>query len=182
MGTAVTNGNATHHHSNRLSLGPWNVKDDDVSVQDSASPPVPPSVTMVTEPQNPLPLSLLRPTYFLERPELGRLNDIDFNQACVSALAEVFRSLGSGGDLTLLDITRGVSILPLQALKLGASEVCLVGQNLHTQQLLTDIALTNSIDTSGLFFEGHDFEFFESNWSVLVTELVEPCGCLRQQV
>ena len=129
-----------------------------------------------------LPLALIRPTYFLDRPELGRLNDIDFNQAYVSALARVFQSLGAGGDLTLLDITRGVSLLPLQALKLGASEVCLVGQNPHTQSLLTDIANTNAIPTAGLFFEGHDFEYFESNWSVLVTELVEPCGCLRQQV
>ncbi len=120
-----------------------------------------------------------RMKFMLDRHELGRLNDIDFNAAYCQALQKVIKD---NGFRSVLDITQGFSTLTLQALKLGASEACSMETRPANQDLLRYLAASNQLAVDGVTFRGRNFEDWDSSWDVLVTELVESCGCLRQQV
>ncbi len=115
----------------------------------------------------------------LDRHELGRLNDIDFNAAYCQALQKVIKNSDCR---SVLDITQGFSTLMLQALKLGATEVCSIEPRQTNQDLLRYLAASNQVPVDGVTFRQRNFEDWDTSWDILVTELVEPCGCLRQQV
>ena len=128
-------------------------------------------------------------TYFLERAEIGRLNDLDYNRMLCKALERIRLGLDSARDFAVMDMSRGISVLPLQAVKLGAQEVCVLQDNVTNQELLCYLTTANSIDPNRVTFSapalapGESVEHCDAEWGVLVIgDVVEGCGCLRQQV
>ena len=122
-----------------------------------------------------------RALYLLDRSELGRLNDIHFNKAYITAV-QTLMSQAPSSQHNVLDLTQGFSPLAVQALKLGADYAHVVTENPTHKALLQAIAASNSVDPNRLSFSGCSFHELNREWSVIVSELVEPCGCLRQQV
>jgi len=122
-----------------------------------------------------------RALYLLDRSELGRLNDIHFNKAYITAVQSLM-SQAPSSQHNVLDLTQGFSPLAVQALKLGADYAHVVTENPTHKALLHAIAASNSVDPNRLSFSGCSFHELDREWSVIVSELVEPCGCLRQQV
>ncbi|XP_013393172.1 protein arginine N-methyltransferase 9 isoform X1 [Lingula anatina] len=118
-------------------------------------------------------------TLLLERHELGRLNDIEVNTAYFSAVQKLQQEKTG---LSILDITQGFSALCLQSLLQGAAQVTLTGQDETNQMILRHISEANQIDAGKLLFVNGLPEEGDQGYDVLVTELVEPCGALRQQV
>lgn len=117
--------------------------------------------------------------FMLDRTELSRLNDIDFNAAYCTAMQKVMQDQQSK---TVIDISQGLSFLALQALKLGATEVCCLESRSSNQDLVRFVAASNSLPLDSITFAHRNFEEWEGCWDILTTELVEPCGCLGQQV
>ena len=125
--------------------------------------------------------SVDRTLYLLDRLDLGRLNDIHFNKAYSTAV-QTLLSQSPPSHCGILDLTQGFSPLAVQALKLGADYAHVVTENATHKALLQAIAVSNSVDPNRLSFSGCNFHEYNREWSVIVSELVEPCGCLRQQV
>ena len=126
---------------------------------------------------------ILKACFLLEGAELERLNDLDLNLSYCNVLEHLIQQqAGVLKSVRVLDITQGASLLPLQALKMGANEVGVVTRERANQQLLLHLASINHLQPGHIHFERGGFEEMEPGWSVLITELVEPCGCLRQQV
>ena len=83
----------------------------------------------------------------------------------------------------MLDLTRGFSSLPLQSLKIGASEVGIMETASQTQtELLCCLAPANGLTPSAVRFLCGSVEEVEAEWDVVVTELIDHCGALTQQV
>lgn len=122
-----------------------------------------------------------RALYLLDRTELGRLNDIHFNKAYISAV-QTLLSQAPSAQHSILDLTQGFSPLAVQALKLGADYAHVVTENPTHKALLQVIAASNSVDPNRLSFSSCSFHELNREWSVIVSELVDPCGCLQQQV
>ena len=117
--------------------------------------------------------------FMLDRSELGRLNDIDFNAAYCTAMETVMREQQSR---TVIDLSQGLSLLALQALKIGANEVCCLESRPSNQDLIRFVAASNNLPVDSITFASRNFEEWEGSWDILTTELVDSCGCLGQQV
>ncbi|XP_035681663.1 protein arginine N-methyltransferase 9-like [Branchiostoma floridae] len=86
---------------------------------------------------------------------------------------------------SVLDLSQGMSMVGLCAAKLGAGKVRYSGQNASSQKLLEMLARRNGIPEGVVEFGPSSLEPTGSSgalWDVVVTELVEPSGVLRQQV
>ena len=119
-------------------------------------------------------------TFYLTREEIWRLNDLHYNRSVCSALQEIQTNL-SESNFRILALTDGVPILALQALKLGASEVCVLDSQSH-QSVLRQIASANDIACNKVVFSQMDeIERLEGEWNVMVMELVDEGGCLQQR-
>ncbi len=117
--------------------------------------------------------------FMLDRVELHRLNDIDFNAAYCTAVQKVMEDPQFR---TVIDISQGLSLLGLQALKVGASEVCCLESRPSNQDLIRFVAAANSLPVDSVTFAERNFEEWEGAWDILTTELVDSYGCLGQQV
>ena len=133
----------------------------------------------------PVPLSN-KLSFFLERTEISFLNDLDYNRMLCKALATLRDNFQSPQDFRIIDISQGISLIPLQAVKIGAQEVCIVQSetNQMNQELLCYLTTVNGIDPQRITFTSQSIEECETpEWGVMVTaDIVETCGCLRQQV
>lgn len=128
--------------------------------------------------------SLFENRHKLQRAEINRLNDIDFNTAYCRAFSAIQAKLVKQGlvsNINVVDITHGFSPFCLQALTMGAKEILMTGQSPQNQTIMQHIAVTNGIDVNLLNFMNGIQEDY-ALWDVLVTELVEPSGTLRPQV
>ena len=119
--------------------------------------------------------------FFLERYEMSRLNNIDFNTAFCSAMQRL-KQRTTSCDFRVIDLTQGFSPLGLQAVKLGASDVWINEDMPNNQLLLHCLTKANSIEDDTVQFGNKNLEENDGNWDVIITELVETCGALRQQV
>lgn len=117
--------------------------------------------------------------FMLDRSELDRLNDIDFNAAYCTAMQHVMQDQHCR---TVIDFSQGLSLLALQALKIGANEVCCLESRPSNQDLIRFVAASNSLPVDSISFATRNFEEWEGSWNMLTTDLVDPCGCLGQQV
>lgn len=118
--------------------------------------------------------------FHLERQELERLNDLEWGDAYCSALQAL--KAKTIGDFTVLDLTQGATLLPLQAITIGASQVGVAHAETSKEQMLREVARTNGLAEDSLQFELNNVEQGQREWSVVLTELVEPCGTFCQQV
>ena len=121
--------------------------------------------------------------FTLDRHELSRLNDIDSNTAYCTALEKIRHRHFHSQSFSLLDVTPGFSILPLQALKIGAKDVGVLETANHSHaELLCCLASANGFSSNDVRFLSGNVEETEPEWDVIVTELVDHCGALTQQV
>ena len=119
-------------------------------------------------------------TFYLTREDIWKLNDLHYNRSICSALQEIRANL-TEPNLKILALTDGVPVFALQALKLGASDVCLLDSQSH-QPVLREIASVNDIPYSKLqFSQMEEIERLEGEWTVMLVELVDEGGCLQQR-
>ena len=119
--------------------------------------------------------------YLLDRPDLGRLNDIHFNKTLSRAIQTILAQT-TPSRRSVLDLTQGFSPLAVQSLKLGADYAHVATENETHKELLRDIAVLNGVDPSRLSFSDCKFRGQHREWSVIISELVETCGCMRQEI
>jgi hypothetical protein len=75
-----------------------------------------------------------------------------------------------------------VPIVGLQALKLGAEEVCFMDSDVH-QPLLHAVAQANDIESGRMLFTSTEqIEGLERDWGVMLAELLDEGGCLQQRI
>ena len=109
------------------------------------------------------------------------MNNLSWNQAHCQALEEVKAELMESELFTVLFVVGHVSLLPLQALKLGAKRVCVVCQSPVIRDVLTRVGEVNRLSMDGLEFSC-SMETVEECWNVLVTDVVECCGSMKPQI
>lgn len=137
--------------------------------------------------------------HYLSNIEVSFLNDLDYNVSVCQAVEKLLTALTEKNlPRRILDISQGISFVPLQALKLGADKVGVFGQSHANAELLMKVATDNSIDLNRLFVTA-EHESLESlahsisqeqiekpgpgsMWAGLIVDLIESCGCLRQQI
>jgi hypothetical protein len=106
---------------------------------------------------------------------------LTWNQAHCQALEEIKVQLMDSATFTVLFILGDVSLLPLQALKLGAKEVCVVSASPVIEDVLTRIGKVNNLAVDNLEFVC-SMDTVQGCWTVLVTDVVECCGSMRPQI
>ena len=122
-----------------------------------------------------------RTLYLLDRSDLGRLNDIHFNKSLSRAVQTILAQT-TPSRCSVLDLTQGFSPLAVQSLKLGANYAHVATENETHKELLRDIAMSNGVDPSRLSFSDCKLRGQHREWDVIVSELVETCGCMRQEI
>lgn len=90
--------------------------------------------------------------FFLERHELSLLNDIDLNAANCDAIRSIQRAQFADSVWSVLELAKGISLVPLQACNLGAAQVATTQTSKIHQRLLTSIAHTNDIDIKKVIY------------------------------
>ncbi len=130
-----------------------------------------------------------RPVFYWDNDQIEKLNDIHWNQCYCMALEKAKARLDQARrtDFSVIDMSKGASLLSVQALKLGASQVFLAAEDSSHRDLLQQIAQDNGVCPGLLKFPdpecvGSPFEDLDRTWSVLLCEVVDPCGALQQQV
>ncbi|XP_064637627.1 protein arginine N-methyltransferase 9-like isoform X2 [Lineus longissimus] len=116
--------------------------------------------------------------HFLERSVMGCLNNLRMNTAYCMAMETL--KAKNHARLQLFDLNSGFSPLGLQALKLGFLHVFLMSD--EHRMLLSAIAEGNKISMDQVTFTGRNFDELGINCDIILSEIVEPCGALRQQV
>ena len=118
----------------------------------------------------------------LSSSDIARLNDMTFHKAFHQGL-ETHLHRCQSGSLTMLDLCSGLSTLGLQAMLLGYSDITVVTNHDHIRDLLVDIAEVNSVDRRCLnFTTSQGVLESDTEFDVIVCDLVEPSGVFRQQV
>lgn len=119
--------------------------------------------------------------FTLSTEEISSLNDLTWNQMNCQALEEATADFKEMATFTVLFITHDISLLPLQALRLGAGAVCVVSKNPTLQRILTAIAAENSMPTDRLEFL-RCVEDVEGKWDILIADVLECSGSLHPQI
>jgi len=120
---------------------------------------------------------------FVDRMRLPMLNDIVYNDACLCALREIQARLVSDGKLfRIVTMVCGLSFLPVQALKLGADRVLVIGLNPSGEGALRHLVKHNGFDDDRLIFSAGTSMEMDNCWPVLFVDIVDVQGCLRQSI
>ncbi|XP_078684237.1 protein arginine N-methyltransferase 9-like [Branchiostoma floridae x Branchiostoma belcheri] len=124
---------------------------------------------------------------YFSRTIVSSSNVVDLTGFCAGDSMETEGAQISTGDLeiSVLDLSQGMSMIGLCAAKLGAKKVRYSGQNSSSQELLDMLARRNGVPEGVVEFGPSCLEPTGSSgalWDVVATELVEPSGVLRQQV
>ena len=127
--------------------------------------------------------------FVLKREELGKLNNVVYMEAYHTALSRIRDKSTSQAEFSLYDISDGFSPFILCAAKMGASCVratCCKSCDQENCRLMTHLARMNGVspETLGLSeAEEQTADCDRQKWaSVLVTDFVEPCGVIQQQI
>ena len=119
--------------------------------------------------------------YLLERHELEKLNDIDYNTSLCDTLRWIQSQVESDSkQLSLLEVTQEISFITLQAKQMGWTSVCSTLRDPSHQNLLRYVANENGINGEEIQFETGDYGDLEGDWKVVVMDVVSSDGCLHQ--
>jgi len=91
----------------------------------------------------------------------------------------------SQGRFKTFHLTSDFTLLPIQALTLFADKACILEQSLTNQELYARLLTANGISPERLTFKTGDHRCLEdmnNDWSVVVVDVVESSGCLRQHI
>ena len=119
--------------------------------------------------------------FILSSEEISSLNNLTWNQMHCQALEEAREELRDLNTFSVLFLLHSISILPLQALKLGASAVCIISKNPMMQDVLAAIAAENQLSLDRLEYVSC-VEEVQGRWDVLVADVLECCGSLQSQI
>lgn len=136
--------------------------------------------------------------FLLDGTVIGFLNDQRWNEDCFLALFALRESVtykrngcvAASSDLSeirpkfrILDQTPHFSLLPIQSLLLLADEVCVVAQDLTNRALYSRLLSANGIEAERLLFDDEEGDSGErEGWNVVIADVVESSGCLRQHI
>ncbi|XP_074651053.1 protein arginine N-methyltransferase 9-like [Tubulanus polymorphus] len=124
-----------------------------------------------------------RQVYLLDPNDISCLNDIYCNKAYCEAIQKIVNSkISNTSDLSMIDMCQGVSLLGLQAIMIGVNNVLITDYTDESKAFVLSIAAANGIAASRIVFGNRNFDEFEETSTMLLTDLVEPCGALRQQI
>ena len=125
--------------------------------------------------------------YAVSSADLIGFNDIEFNTRLCMFMEFSLRKAAHTNNVSLLHLALSNSPTTLQALKLGVANVTLSPQNLESLNVeyMERICELNEIDIKRLTFcERHFDGHLDSDdvFDMLLVDLVEPGGCMQQQV
>ncbi|ELU04298.1 hypothetical protein CAPTEDRAFT_32873, partial [Capitella teleta] len=134
------------------------------------------------------------PVYF-SSPEILMLNNLDTNETFCKGI-EKFLTLMTARKLplNLFFLPWGLTMLPLQAVKMGADAILLPQQDKFQLEVYTRLARVNDIALEKLLLKDQSMtlemisDMIQTQradalkWAGLIVDLVEPSGCLKQQV
>lgn len=121
--------------------------------------------------------------FLLERTEISKLNNIHLNRMFCQALDRyVKEKLNSNVHLPLLDMCYGFSPLGIQNIKNGFTGASIViREELH--DMFHRLAQINDIDMDYLnLVDPKDINQLQGEHSVIICDIVEPSGILRQRI
>ena len=116
----------------------------------------------------------------LERHDIWRLNDLEYNRCVCQAVKYARASLGR--DMKLLTNCDSVPIIAVQALQLGATDSCMVNSGVY-EHTIHRIAAKNNLCSSRLqVVDGDDDDAVDGLFDVLYVDIMDMGGCLRQNI
>ncbi|CAH1777609.1 unnamed protein product [Owenia fusiformis] len=122
-------------------------------------------------------------TFYLDRPEIGRLNDISLNTAYCTAVQKILKTNHSNNTYKLIDISQGFSTIPLQALNMGYQSVCVLNSEaMKYAPLIKHLTQLHEIGYNRVKISEEDIAHCKPEYDVIVADVIEPCGTLRQQI
>ena len=126
-------------------------------------------------------LSFPKLTSYAEQVDIEYVNDIQLNRHYCHVL-ESYRTQKPGSYLSLLYITPHLSFLGIQAARMGYNKVTMATPEEH-QNTLHQVAELNGCKRGEIVLtELSDLNDLEMQVDVIVCDVVESCGALRQQV
>ncbi|XP_060598408.1 protein arginine N-methyltransferase 9-like [Ruditapes philippinarum] len=118
---------------------------------------------------------------YAEQVDIEYVNDIQLNRHYCHVL-ESYRAQKPGSYLSFLYISPHLSFLGIQAAKMGYNRVTMATPEEHHNTLHQVAALNGCKPGEIILTELSDLNDLEMKVDVIVCDVVEPCGALRQQV
>ncbi|XP_071127161.1 protein arginine N-methyltransferase 9-like [Mytilus edulis] len=115
----------------------------------------------------------------LERTEISKLNNLDMNRIYCQAI-EKFVIKGESENVSVLDMCLELSLLTIQLLKQGISHATVLARK-EVHNDIIRIAMNNDLDLSCLFIEDN-VRSVSNLHNLLVCDIIDTCGALRQQI
>lgn len=121
--------------------------------------------------------------FYCSREDIELLNDLDFNRALCAAIEQQVKVVEGVRPPRALHLTRQSSLVSLQMLKMGVSDITVVTPDPVNCDLLRAVALTSNLDDGCVTFIDADtgLEELGRQWSLLVADVVSSSGCLHEQ-
>ena len=121
-------------------------------------------------------------TCLAEHSDILYLNDIHLNRAYVKALEQLMKGNESAQPLSLMYNTTRLSFSALQARSLNYSPVTMVTSEEHHGTFQAVMAANHLRPEEVTLLDLSEVDSDEGKFDVVLFDLVEPCGALRQQV
>ena len=121
-------------------------------------------------------------TCLAEHSDILYLNDIHLNRAYVKALEQLMKGNESAQPLSVLYNTTRLSFSALQARSLNYSPVTMVTSEEHHGTFQAVMAANHLRPGEVTLLDLSELDGDEGKYDVVLFDLVEPCGALRQQV
>ena len=121
-------------------------------------------------------------TCLAEHSDILYLNDIHLNRAYVKALELLMKGNERAKPLSVMYNTTRLGFMALQARRLNFSPVTMVTSEEHHGTFQAVMAANHLRPEEVTFLDLSELDSDEGKYDVVLFDLVEPCGALRQQV
>ncbi|KAK3100629.1 hypothetical protein FSP39_022782 [Pinctada imbricata] len=124
-----------------------------------------------------------RNIFYLERPEVSRLNNLHSNRTFCRALEKIMKSQqGKENSIAIMDYSYGLSPLLLQVAKFGCSSGCVVQRD-ELNPLFQALCSKNGLSEENYtLIDPSEVRHYSKLHNFIVCDLLEPCGVFRQQI
>ncbi|XP_060082618.1 protein arginine N-methyltransferase 9-like [Ylistrum balloti] len=120
--------------------------------------------------------------YLLERTEIDKLNNLYYNKMFCQAIDKHLSQLDCADSLRILDFSGGLSPLCLQMLK-DSDHHCVVIAREGLHDVIWKLMSVNDIDRDRLqLVEPSNLSEVEGDCQLILCDIIEQCGILKQQV
>lgn len=119
-------------------------------------------------------------TFVTEHADIEYVNDIVLNRQYCSVLESYLRQY-KGEKLSLLYVSHRLSFLGIQAAKMGYCSVTIATAEEHHKTLVKVAAINSCKQGTVTVLDLGDINDIERKFDVIISDIVEPCGALRQQ-